>query len=106
MLYDLIQTEGLCLGTSSALNIVGAMKMARDLGPGKTIVTMLCGLWQPLRLEDLQSGLPQGKGPADAGVDSRGDGVVRPSHDISVQLGDLLLHFSPPGGEKVARSAG
>ena len=42
VLYDLIQNEGLCLGTSAALNIVGAMKMARDLGPGKTIVTVLC----------------------------------------------------------------
>jgi cysteine synthase A len=42
VLYDLIQHEGLCLGTSSALNIVGAMKMAKDLGPGKTIVTVLC----------------------------------------------------------------
>ncbi len=42
VLYDMIQTEGLCLGTSSALNVVGAMKMARDLGPGKTIVTVLC----------------------------------------------------------------
>jgi cysteine synthase A len=36
------QTEGLCLGTSTALNVVGAMKMAKDLGPGKTIVTVLC----------------------------------------------------------------
>ncbi|MDV6331691.1 cysteine synthase A [Asticcacaulis sp. 201] len=42
VLYDLIQNEGLCLGTSAALNIVGAMKMAKDLGPGKTIVTVLC----------------------------------------------------------------
>ncbi len=42
VLYDMIKTEGLCLGTSSALNVVGAMKMARDLGPGKTIVTVLC----------------------------------------------------------------
>ena len=42
VLYDLIQQEGLCLGTSAALNIVGAMKMARDLGPGKAIVTVLC----------------------------------------------------------------
>ena len=42
VLYDMIRTEGLCLGTSSALNVVGAMKMARDLGPGKTIVTVLC----------------------------------------------------------------
>ncbi len=42
VLYDMIQSEGLCLGTSSALNVVGAMKMAKDLGPGKTIVTVLC----------------------------------------------------------------
>ncbi|MCR6659106.1 MAG: cysteine synthase A [Asticcacaulis sp.] len=42
VLYDLIQNEGLCLGTSAALNIVGAMKMAKDLGHGKTIVTVLC----------------------------------------------------------------
>lgn len=42
VLYDLIQNEGLCLGTSAALNIVGAMKMAKDLGPDKTIVTVLC----------------------------------------------------------------
>ncbi len=42
VLYDMIQHEGLCLGTSSALNIVGAMKMAKDMGPGKTIVTVLC----------------------------------------------------------------
>ncbi len=42
VLYDMIKTEGLCLGTSSALNVVGAMKMARDVGPGKTIVTVLC----------------------------------------------------------------
>ena len=42
VLYKMIQEEGLCLGTSSALNVVGAMKMAKDLGPGKTIVTVLC----------------------------------------------------------------
>ncbi|MDI7775625.1 cysteine synthase A [Asticcacaulis sp. EMRT-3] len=42
LLYRMIREEGLCLGTSAALNIVGAMKMARDLGPGKTIVTVLC----------------------------------------------------------------
>ena len=41
VLYETIQKEGLCLGTSSALNIVGAMKLARDLGPGKTVVTVL-----------------------------------------------------------------
>jgi len=42
VLYQMIEEEGLCLGTSAALNIVGAMKLAKDLGPGKTIVTVLC----------------------------------------------------------------
>lgn len=42
VLFDLIQHEGLVLGGSTAINIVGAMKLARELGPGKTIVTILC----------------------------------------------------------------
>jgi cysteine synthase A len=41
-IFDLIEQEGLCLGGSSAINIAGAVRLARDLGPGKTIVTMLC----------------------------------------------------------------
>jgi cysteine synthase A len=41
LLFDLIQHEGLVLGGSTAINIVGAMKLARELGPGKTIVTIL-----------------------------------------------------------------
>jgi len=41
VLFDLIEHEGLILGGSSAINIVGAMRLARDLGPGKTIVTIL-----------------------------------------------------------------
>jgi cysteine synthase len=40
--FDLIQHEGLCLGGSSGINIAGAIRLARDLGPGHTIVTMLC----------------------------------------------------------------
>jgi len=42
ILYDLVVEEGLCLGGSSGINIGGAIKLARDLGPGHTIVTMLC----------------------------------------------------------------
>ena len=42
LLFDLIQTEGLSLGGSAGVNIAGAMKLATDLGPGKTIVTLLC----------------------------------------------------------------
>jgi cysteine synthase len=38
----LLRDEGLCLGLSSGINVAGAMMLARDLGPGKTIVTILC----------------------------------------------------------------
>ena len=41
-LFDLLEHEGLCLGGSSGINIAGAVRLAKDLGPGKTIVTMLC----------------------------------------------------------------
>jgi cysteine synthase len=41
VLFDLIQHEGLVLGGSTAINIVGAMKLAKMLGPGKIIVTIL-----------------------------------------------------------------
>ena len=42
IVFDLLANEGLCLGGSSGINIAGAMKLARDLGPGHTIVTILC----------------------------------------------------------------
>ncbi|MBN9486031.1 MAG: cysteine synthase A [Alphaproteobacteria bacterium] len=41
LLFDLVEHEGLVLGGSSAINIVGALRLARELGPGKTIVTIL-----------------------------------------------------------------
>jgi cysteine synthase A len=44
--YDLVEHEGLCLGGSSGINIAGAVRMARDMGPGKTIVTILCDYGQ------------------------------------------------------------
>lgn len=42
IVFDLIENEGLCLGGSSGINIAGAMRLAKDLGPGHTIVTILC----------------------------------------------------------------
>jgi len=42
IIFRLAQEEGLCLGGSSGINIAGAMRLARDLGPGSTIVTILC----------------------------------------------------------------
>ncbi|SHE65363.1 cysteine synthase A [Loktanella atrilutea] len=64
IVFDLLQHEGLCLGGSSGINVAGAIRMARDMGPGHTIVTILCDygsryqskLWNP---EFLRSkGLP------------------------------------------------
>ncbi len=42
IVFDLLTDEGLCLGGSSGINVAGAMRMAKDLGPGHTIVTVLC----------------------------------------------------------------
>ncbi len=64
LLFDLLAEEGLCLGGSSAINLAGAIRLARELGPGKTIVTVLADsgqryqskLWNPEFLRD--KGLP------------------------------------------------
>ena len=40
--FQLLQEEGLCLGSSSGINVAGAIRLAKELGPGKTIVTILC----------------------------------------------------------------
>ena len=64
IVFDLLLEEGLCLGGSSGINIAGAMHLARDLGPGHTIVTILCDfgtryqskLFNPAFLEE--KGLP------------------------------------------------
>lgn len=63
-IFDLLQYEGLCLGGSSAINIAGAVRLAEHLGPGHTIVTILCDygnryqskLFNPVFLEN--KGLP------------------------------------------------
>ncbi len=40
--FDLLKDEGLCLGASSGVNVAGAVRMAKEMGPGHTIVTILC----------------------------------------------------------------
>lgn len=42
IIFDLLQDEGICMGGSTGINIAGAIRMAKDMGPGHTIVTMLC----------------------------------------------------------------
>lgn len=64
VLYDLVQYEGLCLGGSAGINVAGAIKLAKAMGPGHTIVTVLCDhgsryqskLFNPAFLK--QKGLP------------------------------------------------
>ena len=64
IIQDLMLHEGLFLGGSSAINIAGAIEMAKEIGPGKTIVTILCDsgaryqskVWNPVFLRD--KGLP------------------------------------------------
>ena len=64
IIQDLMLHEGLFLGGSSAINIAGAIEMAKEMGPGKTIVTILCDsgaryqskVWNPAFLRD--KGLP------------------------------------------------
>ncbi|MCA2012809.1 cysteine synthase A [Cereibacter sphaeroides] len=64
VVFDLLETEGLCLGGSSGVNVAGAIRMAKEMGPGHTIVTVLCDygtryqskLFNPAFLKD--KGLP------------------------------------------------
>ncbi|KQV34325.1 MULTISPECIES: cysteine synthase A [unclassified Rhizobium] len=42
LVFDLVEKEGICVGGSSGINVAGAIRLARDLGPGHTIVTILC----------------------------------------------------------------
>ncbi|MGA7807860.1 cysteine synthase A [Bradyrhizobium sp.] len=42
IIYELLEHEGLCLGGSTGVNVAGAIRLAKQLGPGKTIVTVLC----------------------------------------------------------------
>jgi len=63
-IFDLATDEGLCMGGSTAINIAGAVRMAREMGPGHTIVTVLCDygsryqskIWNPTFLKE--KGLP------------------------------------------------
>ena len=63
IVFDLLKHEGLCMGGSTGVNVAGAIRLAKELGPGRTIVTILCDLgtryagriWNPdfLRSKDL-----------------------------------------------------
>ena len=64
IVFDLLKEEGFCVGLSSGINVAGAIRAAKELGPGHTVVTLLCDLgqrysakiWNPAFLKD--AGLP------------------------------------------------
>ena len=69
IVFDLLEQEGLCLGGSTGINVAGAIRLARELGPGHTIVTVLCdcGTRYPSKLfnpEFLRDQEPAGAGMA------------------------------------------
>lgn len=65
-IFNMLRHEGLCLGGSSAINIAGAVRMAQEMGPGHTIVTILCDygdrykskLYNPVYLEQVDLPVP------------------------------------------------
>ena len=64
IVFDLLKEEGFCVGLSSSINVAGAIRAAKELGPGHTVVTLLCDLgqryaakiWNPAFLKE--AGLP------------------------------------------------
>ena len=62
--FDLLKHDGLCMGLSTGINVAGALRMAEEMGPGHTIVTVLCDwgnryitkMWNPAFLRE--RGLP------------------------------------------------
>ena len=76
IVFDLLADEGLCLGGSSGINVAGAIRMAREMGPGHTIVTVLCDygtryqskLFNPDFLKEKNLPFPEWMGPSRNGI--------------------------------------
>ena len=66
--FAMLKDEGLALGLSSGVNVAGAIRLARELGPGKTIVTMLCDPADPLSVAAVQPRIPPLERPEAAGM--------------------------------------
>ncbi len=62
LIFDLLRHEGLCMGGSTGVNVAGAIRMARDLGPGHTIVTILCDYGNRYQSKLFNADFLRGKG--------------------------------------------
>jgi len=79
IIFDLLEHEGLCLGGSSGINVAGAIRMARDLGPGHTIVTMLCDYGNRYQSKLFNPEFLKGKGlPAPRWLTEKRDAIQIP----------------------------
>ena len=97
MLHDLQQDEGLALGGSAGINVAGAMRVARALGPGHTVVTVLCDLaaryagklYSPLFLQS--RGLPPPPWLAAGGAGGGGGGGGGSAYGSAPLVSDEVL---------------
>jgi cysteine synthase A len=79
ILFDLLEHEGLCLGGSSGINVAGAIRMGRDLGPGHTIVTILCDYGNRYQSKLFNPEFLKGKGlPAPRWLTERREAIAVP----------------------------
>jgi cysteine synthase A len=79
IIFDLLEHEGLCLGGSSGINIAGAIRMAKDMGRGHTIVTVLCDYGNRYQSKLFNPEFLKGKGlPAPPWLTQERDAIVVP----------------------------
>ena len=87
--YDLLRDEGLALGLSSGLNVAGAMRVAEDLGPGHTVVTILCDSAHRYASKMFNVDFLESKGlPAPTWLEDR---PAAPGDDVDGALARVLL---------------
>ncbi|MPL92602.1 putative cystathionine beta-synthase [bioreactor metagenome] len=76
VVFDLLSEEGLCVGGSSGINVAGAIHMAREMGPGHTIVTILCDYGNRYQSKLFNPAFLKGKGlPVPTWLDGPGRAV-------------------------------
>jgi cysteine synthase A len=84
LVFDLLEYEGFCLGASTGINVAGAIRLARHLGPGHSIVTILCdygtrlfGL--PARARNRRPARPPSSGPPTGAGQTVANGSIAPA---------------------------
>ena len=90
VIFDLLEHEGLCMGGSTGINVAGAIRLAKDMGPGHTIVTILADFGTRYQSKLFNPRVPAREGPAGAGMAGAAierEGAVRKSltSDISIK---------------------